>query len=187
MMFAVEVEKNMINSLKKMMVGLIGATFLVGAIAPVSASPVLPTAQIAGSDNIANVRDDRWRRHGNGNWNGHRPGPRPGWNGHRPGPRPGWNDNHRPRPGYWNGHRGYNHYRNGYRRHNDGWWYPLAAFGAGAIIGGAIANQPAPQPVYRYSNNHVQWCYNRYKSYRASDNTFQPYNGPRQQCYSPYR
>ncbi|TIT86520.1 MAG: BA14K family protein, partial [Mesorhizobium sp.] len=22
--------------------------------------------------------------------------------------------------------------------------------------------------------------------YRASDNTFQPYNGPRQQCVSPY-
>jgi len=33
---------------------------------------------------------------------------------------------------------------------------------------------------------HVQWCYDRYRSYRASDNTFQPYNGPRQQCYSPY-
>jgi hypothetical protein len=32
----------------------------------------------------------------------------------------------------------------------------------------------------------VQWCYNRYKSYRSSDNTFQPYNGPRKQCYSPY-
>ncbi|MGV3652562.1 MAG: BA14K family protein, partial [Devosia sp.] len=26
----------------------------------------------------------------------------------------------------------------------------------------------------------------RYRSYRASDNTFQPYNGPRQQCVSPY-
>lgn len=195
-MGAVELEKKMINSLKNMMVGLIGATFLIGAMAPVSAAPVLPTAQVAGSDNVHQVRDDRWRRHGNGNWNGHRPGPRPGWNGGRPGPRPGWdggrpgprpgwNGNHRPRPGYWNGYRGYNSYRDGYRRNNDGWWYPLAAFGAGAIIGGAIA-QPAPQPVYRSSNNHVQWCYNRYKSYRASDNTFQPYNGPRQQCYSPY-
>jgi len=58
--------------------------------------------------------------------------------------------------------------------------------GAGAIIGGAVSQ---PRPVYRaprMSNAHVQWCYNRYKSYRSSDNTFQPYNGPRRQCYSPY-
>ncbi|HEV7434516.1 MAG TPA: BA14K family protein, partial [Pseudorhizobium sp.] len=25
-----------------------------------------------------------------------------------------------------------------------------------------------------------------YRSYRASDNTFQPYNGPRRSCRSPY-
>lgn len=91
--------------------------------------------------------------------------------------------------GYWNGHRGHKDRRAGYRRHSDGLWYPLAAFGLGAIIGGAIANQPQPAPVYRgrgLSNAHVQWCYGKYRSYRASDNTFQPYNGPRQQCYSPY-
>jgi hypothetical protein len=33
---------------------------------------------------------------------------------------------------------------------------------------------------------HVRWCYARYRSYRAWDNTFQPYVGPRRQCYSPY-
>lgn len=85
---------------------------------------------------------------------------------------------------YYNGHR---HHRHGWRRHN-GWWFPPAAFALGAIVGGAIANQPAP--VYRtprYGNAHVQWCYNRYRSYRVYDNTFQPYNGPRRQCYSPYR
>lgn len=47
-----------------------------------------------------------------------------------------------------------------------------------------------PRVVYRssmrMSDAHIQWCYNRYRSYRAYDNTFQPYNGPRQQCYSPY-
>ncbi|MFU0506482.1 BA14K family protein [Pseudaminobacter sp. NGMCC 1.201702] len=88
---------------------------------------------------------------------------------------------------YYNGHRGHRHHRPGWRRHN-GWWFPPAAFITGAIIGGAIANRPAP--VYRaprYGNAHVQWCYNRYRSYRAYDNTYQPYNGPRQQCYSPYR
>ena len=33
---------------------------------------------------------------------------------------------------------------------------------------------------------HVRWCYDRYRSYREWDNTFQPYNGPRRQCISPY-
>ncbi|MCP4129056.1 MAG: BA14K family protein, partial [Gammaproteobacteria bacterium] len=35
-------------------------------------------------------------------------------------------------------------------------------------------------------NAHLDWCYNRYRSYRDRDNTFQPYNGPRRQCISPY-
>ena len=90
---------------------------------------------------------------------------------------------------HWRGHRGVGHRRPGYRRHSDGLWYPLAAFGLGAIIGGAMASQPPPQPVFRgrvLSNAHVQWCYDKYRSYRASDNTFQPYNGPRRQCLSPY-
>lgn len=43
-----------------------------------------------------------------------------------------------------------------------------------------------PRPVYRLSKAHVRWCYNRYRSYRASDNTFQPYHGPRKPCISPY-
>lgn len=90
---------------------------------------------------------------------------------------------------YLNGHRGFRDYRPGYRRYND-FWFPAGAFIAGAIIGGAL-NQPRyVQPRYiqpsRYGNAHVQWCYDRYRSYRAYDNTFQPYNGPRQQCYSPY-
>ena len=45
------------------------------------------------------------------------------------------------------------------------------------------------QRVYRrvqMSAEHVDWCYDRYRSYRESDNTYQPYNGPRRQCYSPY-
>ncbi|QNQ64357.1 BA14K family protein [Brucella sp. 6810] len=166
----------MLKSLKKVMVGMLGATFLIGALAPVSAAPTMLSAPAVANENLQQVRDHRWGG-GDRHWGGHRPGYRPGWQG---------------RPGYWNGHRGYRYYRHGYRRHSDGWWYPLAAFGAGAIIGGALAAPPPPPPpvypapAYRYSNAHIQWCYNRYKSYRASDNTFQPYNGPRQQCYSPY-
>lgn len=46
-----------------------------------------------------------------------------------------------------------------------------------------------PRRVYRsgVSSPHQRWCYDRYRSYRAWDNTFQPYGGPRQQCWSPYR
>lgn len=78
---------------------------------------------------------------------------------------------------YWRGHRGYRHWRHGYRRHGD-FWFPLAAFATGAIISGAIANDRPPT----YGGSHEARCYARYRSYRAYDNTYQPYNGPRRQC-----
>lgn len=111
----------------------------------------------------------------------------------------GWGD----RRGYYRGHRGYSEYRPGYRRH-DGYWFPLAAFATGAIIGGALSQprevyRPVPEyrprPVYReyrpvrrggMGQSHVNWCFGRYRSYDAYSNTFQPYHGPRQPCYSPY-
>lgn len=86
---------------------------------------------------------------------------------------------------YFNGHRGYRQHRRGYRQYN-GFWFPPAAFIAGAIVGGAIANQPPRARAVPRGQAHVEWCYNRYRSYREWDNTFQPYNGPRQECYSPY-
>ncbi len=58
------------------------------------------------------------------------------------------------------------------------------AFAAGAIISGALANDRPPPAAY--GNAHVNWCSQRYRSYRAYDNTWQPYNGPRRQCVSPY-
>lgn len=45
------------------------------------------------------------------------------------------------------------------------------------------------RPVRRYQNlsaSHYRWCDSRYRSYRYSDNTFQPYHGPRRHCRSPY-
>ncbi len=88
---------------------------------------------------------------------------------HRRGHR--W-DRHRPR------HHRHRHHH--HRRNNAG--AIIGGLAAGAIIGGALAAQPR----YRNNNAHVNWCYNRYRSYRAYDNTFQPYNGPRRQCNSPY-
>ena len=77
------------------------------------------------------------------------------------------------------GHRHYRRHRHG----NAG--AIIGGLAAGAIIGGAIASQ---QPRYYRGggNAHVRWCYDRYRSYRASDNTFQPYHGPRRSCRSPY-
>jgi len=87
---------------------------------------------------------------------------------------------------YYRGHRGSRQARRGWRQH-QGYWFPPAAFIAGAIIGGAVTQpqQPSVRPG-RMSQSHVDWCFNRYRSYRVSDNTFQPYNGPRRVCSSPY-
>ncbi|SMC92106.1 BA14K-like protein [Rhizobium sp. RU36D] len=90
---------------------------------------------------------------------------------------------------YYRGHRGYREYRPGYRRHDNGMWFPLAAFAAGALIAGAVAAPSAPRRVYGNGGlnpRHYDWCQGRYRSYDAYSNTFQPYNGPRQQCYSPF-
>jgi hypothetical protein len=66
-----------------------------------------------------------------------------------------------PRVSWYNGHRGYR-----YRRHRDDARDRVYVGGGGSA--------------------HVEWCYDRYRSYRAYDNTWQPYYGPRRQCISPY-
>lgn len=40
--------------------------------------------------------------------------------------------------------------------------------------------------VEKLSAEHVDWCYARYKTYRAKDNTYQPAKGPRKICVSPF-
>nr|WP_281503052.1 BA14K family protein [Ancylobacter crimeensis] len=49
---------------------------------------------------------------------------------------------------------------------------------------GSVAARPVQTSNW---NAHVAWCHNRWRSYRSSDNTFQPNNGPRRQCISPYQ
>ena len=144
------------------------AVALTGVAPAVAAPAYMPKMETAQPSDVVQVQDWRWKKnrrhmHRRGDWNG------PGYRGPQ-------------RHGWHNGHRGYRYKRPGYRYYN-GWWFPAGAFVAGAIIGGAIANDA---PAYRGGNAHVRWCYYRYRSYRAYDNTFQPYNGPRRQCYSPY-
>ncbi len=49
---------------------------------------------------------------------------------------------------------------------------------------------PSARPPIRTfgpSSNHIQWCSNHYRSYRSSDDTYQPLAGPRQSCNSPFQ
>ncbi|PDT16292.1 BA14K family protein [Rhizobium sp. J15] len=150
----------------KIATAVLAAAVIVTGFAPSQAMQMPTAPQVEKSSAVESVQ---YRRYYRGDY-------------YRPGYRPGAYY----RPGYYGGYRGYSYYRPGYRRYN-GYWYPLAAFGAGAVIGGAIAAQPRyVVPAPRMGSAHVAWCANRYRSYRAYDNTFQPYNGPRQQCYSPY-
>ncbi|QKD03258.1 BA14K family protein [Mesorhizobium loti] len=171
--------------------GLIALGIVSGITAPSAAGPIMqpnlsiPTSTAAPT--VTDVRDSwaggnnnggnfRWRR--SGNWSGHH------WNG----------------GGRWNGDR---HWNRGGWRHRGGGYYDddagaaILGLGLGLGLGSMYSNNyyndgyyaPPPRRYYRagrLSNAHVQWCYNRYRSYRSWDNTFQPYGGPRQQCYSPY-
>ena len=134
--------------------GALSASFAASAALPANAVQMfVPQAPSASSD-VQTVEarngDPRWiRRHGN--------------RVHR---RVIHNDGM-----YWNGHRGY--------RETIAAIAGTVTFGSRllplppvALIGSAIVNSENNR-VYA-GNAHVQWCYNHYRSYRASDNTFQP-------------
>lgn len=49
--------------------------------------------------------------------------------------------------------------------------------------------RPAIQRPARYADEwsaHLDWCHERWRSYRASDNSYQPLHGPRKECRSPF-
>ncbi|CAK08459.1 BA14K family protein [Rhizobium leguminosarum] len=64
-----------------------------------------------------------------------------------------------------------------YRNHDNSGAI-IGGLAAGAIIGSIIASQPRT----RAYSSHADYCYSRYRSYRAYDNTYQPNYGPRRQC-----
>ena len=165
--------------------GLVALGLLAGlsasSLAGPIAKPVLPVPVNAVAPEIVPVRDSwaggndrrmysdwRWRnRHGARQW--------------RHG-----NDRWRRRH-----HRRHRHYR---RHYNDSAIFFGLGLGLPAYnyYRGPSYYEPGYYPPRRYyrtqrlSNAHVRWCYDRYVSYRAWDNSYQPYNGQRRQCWSPY-
>jgi hypothetical protein len=81
-------------------------------------------------------------------------------------------------------HHGYRPYRPGYVYHR-GHWFSAASMRAGVIVDRPILPHRILRPV-GFHPRHYSWCADRYRSYNWRSNTFQPYHGPRQQCYSPY-
>lgn len=140
---------------------------------PIAAAPRVETSQPAQTQPVEQVQ---WRHRGDGWSHGDFRNARP----HRY-----YRGNHgryyRGNHGRYYGNRYYRgrHY-GGYYRRGPSAGAIIGGLAAGAIIGGALA-----QPRYYGGNSHTSWCYNRYRSYRASDNTFQPNYGPRRQCVSP--
>jgi hypothetical protein len=151
------------------------ATVSLGEVAAAPLSLNLPATASGGSD-VVQVRDNvRWprMRGGGGKWNGNGRYWQNGRNWkHSPTWRPGW--------GYRNG---WNNY------YNDGWYGGSGIYlGGGALLLGALVGSALANNNYRgvYGNSHVQWCANRYRSYSPRSDTYQPYNGPRRRCISPY-
>jgi len=70
------------------------------------------------------------------------------------------------------------HFHNGYYYETPWWTLPL-------IIGGSIASQNNYDGG-GYGSRHVEWCFDRYRSYNPRTNTWVAYSGRVNQCNSPY-
>ncbi|MEW6633244.1 MAG: BA14K family protein [Pseudomonadota bacterium] len=175
--------------------GLLALGLAAGATAPSLAGPILQpdlsTATSTAAPAVIPVRDSwaggndrqmydwRFRRGGDFRW------------------RNGGNFGNRHFSRNWNGGGDWR-WRHRHHRYYDGGDAAILGLGLGLGLGGLAYDNyydpyydPYPryyQPrrVYRVSSAHVRWCYDRYRSYRAWDNTFQPNYGPRRQCISPY-
>lgn len=165
------------NRFKSTICAALALTFAAGSAIPVTAAPAfVPQAAVA-SDNVVQVQTRMQERRFD------RRQDRRGDRFDRRQDRREARFERRNGNPYYNGRRGYRERRPGYREHN-GFWFPAGAFIAGAIISGAINNS---QPAVRGGgSDHVSWCYDRYRSYRTSDNSYLSNSGDRRQCNSPY-
>ena len=163
---------------KMIMKSIVAASFCLAAFAPASAAPMIvqkPAVEVTGASGLVEVQYRDKRRY-------YRYNQQRQYKEHHNAGRGFYRQNNR---GYYNGHRGYRQQRRGYRQHN-GYWFPPAAFALGAIIGGAMNNNNNVVRPGSSNPQHVRWCDAKYRSYDVRSNTFQPYNGPRRECRSPY-
>jgi hypothetical protein len=177
--------------------GVIALTALASLTPAASGAPLGPVVDRSLADNSPNKPILVWQgegrdfgpgyrvwprvgggRHWGGGWNGG------GWNGG------GWNGGGHWRRGGWGhggwGHGGWGGWGSGFAL-GLGLGLPLGYYGGGYYGGGYYDAPYRPRYYYRGGGSgHEQWCYSRYRSYRAWDNSWQPYYGPRRQCISPY-
>jgi hypothetical protein len=107
---------------------------------------------------------------------------RPVWRGRNDDRPPRYRDDYRPyrpsyrpyRPRYYDGYGGsdvyLDFYAPSYRYYDPVPAYPRRYYRRGIVM----------------SEAHIEWCYNRYRTYRERDNTYVPRRGVRAQCISPY-
>jgi hypothetical protein len=61
-----------------------------------------------------------------------------------------------------------------------------AAIDDGETVGADVETGARRAGGRAMSVAHVQWCLNRYRSYRVEDNSYTPYSGGSRACVSPY-
>jgi hypothetical protein len=156
----------MMKPMKTMMSASLAAAIAMAGLAAVPMSAQADTAVRAdGSYDVAQNyhRGNGWQRG-------------PGWNH---GPRqvyrhPGWRGpGYYPRPGY----RGTYYYNN----YNSALAAGIFGLAAGAIVGGAVANNNQQ----RYANDYVSYCSQRYRSFNAATGTYTGYDGLQHRCIAP--
>lgn len=55
-----------------------------------------------------------------------------------------------------------------------------------AAVSEETTSQPEQQPDSAVLAAHVEWCSERYRSYRRGSNTYTPYSGGQRKCVSPF-
>jgi hypothetical protein len=66
---------------------------------------------------------------------------------------------------------------------------PLSSETLDTTVTGSIQpvnGEEQPAPLRELDAAHVEWCANRYRSYRPRDDSYTPYSGGRRICVSPY-
>lgn len=84
--------------------------------------------------------------------------------------------------GHWHHHH-HNHWGSGHRLHGSDSYYDDDSDSGvlfKSFVTGTLFSWQRAQSYY--DDGHARACASRYRSYRASDNTYQPSYGPRREC-----